>query len=121
MTKEQRFFNALRDVFVGARVEGQSGFINLMRIKSRYYEEGVFPRLREDIDRALEPFPEFREELFDRLYAFSAAISPNPAPSVSTIPLFTNGCTNGSTPMTGMWRSSGRPTCSTTSRPTVSS
>jgi adenine-specific DNA-methyltransferase len=70
MTKEQRFFNALRDVFVGARVEGQSGFINLMRIKSRYYEEGVFPRLKEDIDRALEPFPEFREELFDRLYAF---------------------------------------------------
>jgi adenine-specific DNA-methyltransferase len=70
MTKEQRFFNALRDIFVGARVEGQSGFINLMRIKSRYYEEGVFPRLKEDIDRALEPFPEFREELFDRLYAF---------------------------------------------------
>ena len=38
-----------------------------MRIKSRYYEKGVFPRLKEDIDKALEPFPEFREELFDRL------------------------------------------------------
>ena len=68
--REQRFFNALRDVFVGAEVEGESGFVNLMRIKARYYEKGVFPRLKEDIDRALEPFPEFREELFDRLYTF---------------------------------------------------
>jgi adenine-specific DNA-methyltransferase len=68
--KEVQFFNALRDVFVGAKVEGDSGFVNLMRIKSRYYEKGVFPRLKEDIDRALEPFPEFREELFDRLYTF---------------------------------------------------
>jgi adenine-specific DNA-methyltransferase len=70
MSKEETFFNALRDVFVGAKVEGESGFVNLMRIKSRYYERGVFPRLKEDIDRALAPFPEFREELFDRLYNF---------------------------------------------------
>ncbi len=68
--KENRFFSALRDVFVGAKVEGQSGFVNLMRIKSSYYEQGVFPRLKEDIDEALKPFPEFREELFDRLYTF---------------------------------------------------
>ena len=67
---EQKFFDALKDVFVGAKVEGESGFVNLMRIKSRYYEKGVFPRLKEDIDKALEPFPEFREELFDRLYTF---------------------------------------------------
>ena len=70
MTKEQVLFAALRDVFVGAEVEGRSGFVNLMRIKSRYYEKRVFPRPREDIDRALESFPEFREELFDRLYTF---------------------------------------------------
>lgn len=42
-TKEDIFFKALRDVFVGARVDGESGFVNLMRIKSRYYENGVFP------------------------------------------------------------------------------
>ena len=33
-----RFFDALRDVFVGAKVEGESGYINLRRIKSRYSE-----------------------------------------------------------------------------------
>lgn len=41
-----------------------------MRIKSRYFERGVLPRLMEDINNALKPFPEFREELFDRLYTF---------------------------------------------------
>lgn len=70
MTKEQKFFNALKDVFVGAKVEGESGFINLMRIKSRYYEKGVFPKLHADIEKALKPFPHFRDELFDKLYAF---------------------------------------------------
>ncbi len=68
VASEQKFFNALRNVFVGAKVEGESGFVNLMRIKSRYYEKGVFPHLKEDIDNALKPFPKFREELFDRLF-----------------------------------------------------
>jgi len=68
MTKEEKFYNALKDIFVGAKVEGESGYINLMRIKSRYYEKGVFPKLQEDIAKAIEPFPEFKEELFDKLY-----------------------------------------------------
>jgi adenine-specific DNA-methyltransferase len=70
MNREQKFFNALRDVFVGAKVEGESGYINLMRIKARYYEKGVFPKLQQDIDEALKPFPAFREELFEKLYDF---------------------------------------------------
>jgi hypothetical protein len=67
---EQQFFNALRDIFVGAKIEGDSGYVNLMRIKSRYYEKGVFPQLQRDIAEALKPFPDFREELFDKLYTF---------------------------------------------------
>jgi len=70
MSKEQKFYDALKDIFVGAKVEGESGYINLMKIKSCYYEKGVFPKLQKDIDEALEPFPEFREELFDKLYNF---------------------------------------------------
>ncbi|HQF64125.1 MAG TPA: hypothetical protein PLT26_16620 [Anaerolineaceae bacterium] len=67
---EKQFFAALRDIFVGAKIEGDSGYINLMRIKSRYYEQGVFPQLQRDINEALKPFPDFREELFDKLYTF---------------------------------------------------
>jgi adenine specific DNA methylase Mod len=67
---ETKFFSALKDIFVGAKIEGDSGFINLMAIKSSYYQAGVFPVLKKDIDHALLPFPEFREELFDKLYTF---------------------------------------------------
>ena len=70
MTKEQKFYDTLKDIFVGAKVEGESGYINLMKIKSRYYEKGVFPKLQKDIDEVLKPFPNFSEELFNRLYTF---------------------------------------------------
>lgn len=70
MTPQEKFFHALRDVFVGAKVEGESGYINLMKIKARYFEQGVFPQLQKDIDAALAPFPEFRGELLDKLYDF---------------------------------------------------
>jgi len=70
MTREQKFYAALRDIFIGAKVEGESGYINLMAIKSRYYEIGVFPILKQDIEKALQEFPEFRKELFDKLYSF---------------------------------------------------
>jgi len=67
---EKQFFQALEDVFVGTRIEGKSGFVNLMEIKTRYYENIVFPKISKEMDEALKPFPEFREELFDRLYDF---------------------------------------------------
>ncbi len=52
-------------------MEGESGYINLMKIKARYFEQGVFPQLMKDIDAACNPFKQsFREELFDKLYDF---------------------------------------------------
>lgn len=69
MTKEQKFFKALQDVFIGAKIEGQGGFINLMRIKSNYYSQ-IEKILKNDIDEALKKHPKFRDELFDKLYSF---------------------------------------------------
>jgi adenine-specific DNA-methyltransferase len=68
--KERRFLDAVRDLFVGAKVDGQSGYINLMQIKASYFAKAVEPALMQDIAQALQPFPEFREELFDKLHAF---------------------------------------------------
>jgi hypothetical protein len=52
-------------------VEGESGYINLMKIRASYFENGVFPQLMKDIDAACKPFEKgFREELFDKLYDF---------------------------------------------------
>lgn len=69
MTKEEKFYKSLQDVFIGAKIEGQGGYVNLMRIKSNYYKkiEGL---LKEDIKKALEKYPTFREKLFDKLYTF---------------------------------------------------
>jgi len=39
MTKEQKFFYVLQDIFIGTKIKGQGGLINLMRIKSNYYSK----------------------------------------------------------------------------------
>lgn len=71
MTYEQQFLDALKSIFIGAKVEGDSGYINLMKIKASYFEKGVFPLFMKDIDVACKPFERsFREELFDKLYDF---------------------------------------------------
>jgi len=67
--KEQKFYNALQDIFIGAKIEGQGGFVNLMRIKSNYYQK-IEKFLKDDIEQALAKYPSFREELFDKLYNF---------------------------------------------------
>ncbi|MCK9399156.1 MAG: hypothetical protein M0Q51_04050 [Bacteroidales bacterium] len=69
MTKEQKFFKALQDVFIGAKIEGEGGFINLMKIKAGYYSQ-IEKLLQADIDKALEQYPDFRDELFDKLFSF---------------------------------------------------
>jgi len=66
---EQKFFKALEDIFIGAKIEGIGGFINLMKIKSNYYKK-IEVILKKDIEKALEKYPNFREELFDKLYSF---------------------------------------------------
>ncbi len=68
--KERRFFDAIRDLFVGAKVDGESGYINLMQIKAGYFERMVEPALHKDVGEAVKTFPDFREELFDKLNAF---------------------------------------------------
>jgi adenine specific DNA methylase Mod len=69
MTKEQKFYKALQDVFIGARIEGEGGFVNLMRIKSNYYRK-IEDILKKDIEGTLKSHPKFRDELFDKLYSF---------------------------------------------------
>jgi adenine specific DNA methylase Mod len=69
MTKEQKFYKALEDIFIGAKIEGEGGFVNLMRIKSRYYSK-IREYLKKDIEEALKKYPNFRDELFDKLYSF---------------------------------------------------
>ena len=67
--KEKRFLDALESLFTGAEVEGESGFVNLMRIKRTYFQS-IRGNLMEAIDGRAEKQTAFREELFDKLYTF---------------------------------------------------
>ncbi|MEM4158664.1 MAG: hypothetical protein QXH71_02910 [Candidatus Anstonellaceae archaeon] len=40
-----------------------------MKIKSNYYKK-IEKLLKDDIEKALEKYPSFRDELFDKLYDF---------------------------------------------------
>ncbi|MEM4110078.1 MAG: hypothetical protein QXG55_01800 [Thermoplasmata archaeon] len=66
---EKLFYNKLKDIFIGAKIEGKSGFINLMNIKSNYFDI-IFKELNKEINEKIREFPEFREEMFDKLYTF---------------------------------------------------
>jgi adenine specific DNA methylase Mod len=58
-------------MFVGdSEIEGQGGFINLLKIKRKYYENEFKPRLQEKIEEILKTYPNFEYELFEKLYTF---------------------------------------------------
>ena len=67
--KEKRFLDELEVLFTGAEVEGDSGFVNLMRMKRAYFRS-IRPQLMAEIDKRAEQDSPFREELFDKLYTF---------------------------------------------------
>ena len=66
---EQLFFNKLKEVFIGAEIEGISGFINLMRIKSAYFDI-VLQTLTKEIDIKTKEFSDFKEDMYDKLFTF---------------------------------------------------
>lgn len=68
--QESRFWKALEEIFVGVKVEGESGFVRLLRIKSAYFQKSARPALESNIDRRAPDRGAFREELFEKLHAF---------------------------------------------------
>jgi adenine specific DNA methylase Mod len=66
---EDEFYQDLKNIFIGAKVEGNSGFVNLMKIKSTYFEK-ILKSLKSHIDTETAESPEFKGELFTRLHTF---------------------------------------------------
>lgn len=70
---QQKFYNILKNIFVGTEVKGKGGYINLMRIKHSYYRQ--FERqFNELIDTELFKLAGdsqvLKEEFFSKLYTF---------------------------------------------------
>ncbi len=68
MNPENKFYVSLKNLFVGENVEGISGYVNLMRIKSSYFNH-VFNSLKNEIDSQI-PDPDFKTEFYDKLHTF---------------------------------------------------
>jgi adenine-specific DNA-methyltransferase len=67
----EKFYNLLGSMFVGdTKIEGQGGFINLLKIKGKYYENEFKPKLQEKVEKVLSIYPNFEAELFEKLYTF---------------------------------------------------
>ena len=66
---ETKFWDILTNLFIGAEVEGKSGFANLMKAKYNYYKK-VKEDLEGEIATALKDQPAFKDELYDKLYSF---------------------------------------------------
>ena len=76
VTKKDKFFEVLRNIFVGAKIEGNSGYVNLMKIKSKYYNE-FKEQLHTDIDAKLKEVGQnFEEELYNKLFTFFIRLHP---------------------------------------------
>jgi len=67
---EEKFYNLLENMFIGAEIEGVGGFINLMKMKKNYYEKVFKPKLKEKVEEVLKKYEEFKNELFEKLYTF---------------------------------------------------
>lgn len=64
---EQRFFSALKDTFIGHKIKGKSGYVNLLDLKQQYFAQ-IEPFIKKEIDATIdEPA---REELYEKLYSF---------------------------------------------------
>ncbi len=68
--QEKKFFDALNDIFVWAKIEWKWGYINLMNIKNKYYKEHIYWEIIRFIEKRFNTNNSNREELFARLYTF---------------------------------------------------
>lgn len=66
---ETKFYQALENIFTGANIEGDSGYVNLLKIKSQYYKL-ILEQFKKEVDEDPIITDSFKEEFFDKLYSF---------------------------------------------------
>jgi DNA modification methylase len=72
MKNEQKFYSALEDIFIGSvgqKIEGKSGYVNLMKLKSLYFVQ-VKPFIEREVNDSFGFNDAAREEAFQKLYTF---------------------------------------------------
>lgn len=67
MNKEQKFYSLLQDLFVGAKLEGDSGYVNLMNIKTDYFNK-IRDKIKKEVKNKFGS--DSPEDLYAKLYTF---------------------------------------------------
>ena len=65
-SNQNTFYQALEDIFVGAPIEGEGGYVNLLSIKQKYYAK-VVHCLKEDVSKDKVIQGEFMEDFYNLL------------------------------------------------------
>lgn len=69
MNNEKKFYEALEQIFVGAPIEGEGGYVNLLKIKEKYYSS-VVAVLHDEIKQDSIITDAFKDNFYDMLYNF---------------------------------------------------
>lgn len=65
---EQRFYSKLKDSFIGEKIKGDSGYVNLMNLRQQYFQR-IESFIKESVEEKVEGNAA-KEELYDKLYTF---------------------------------------------------
>jgi len=68
--EKSKFWSILENLYAGAKPDGESGYVNLIQKKREYFTDFVKPKLEEYVNQRIKDFPEFEEELYNKLYTF---------------------------------------------------
>ena len=66
---EKKFYKILEDIFIGSKIEGKSGYVNLLKIKENYYNNSI-NAVKKEINDNEDISGSFKEELYNKLYSF---------------------------------------------------
>jgi len=72
MKNEQKFYSALENIFIGEagqKIEGKSGYVNLMKLKSQYFAH-IKPFIEKEVNDTFGHNAAACEEAFQKLYTF---------------------------------------------------
>ncbi len=69
MGYENRFYGALEKIFVGAPIEGEGGYVNLLKIKEKYYGN-VLSKFKQEVNSDPIIDTTFKENCFELLFNF---------------------------------------------------
>ena len=64
---EKKFYKILEDIFIGSKIEGKSGYVNLLKIKENYYNNSINVVKKEELYNKLYSF-------FDRYFSENGSI-----------------------------------------------